>query len=63
MVLRVRDSGEGMTPEAMRSPKSLGLLGIRERVRRLGGSVTLGPASPRGTLVALTLPLDQGGAR
>jgi signal transduction histidine kinase len=29
---------------------------MRERARALGGSATIGPASPRGTVVAVDLP-------
>ena len=38
--LVVQDDGKGITTDALRSRKSLGLLGIRERAQRLGGSVT-----------------------
>jgi len=60
--LDVRDDGAGITREAVRNPTSLGLLGIRERARRLGGTVTIGPALPSGTLVSLALPLIEAGA-
>jgi signal transduction histidine kinase len=53
----VRDDGKGITVEQASSPRSLGLLGIRERARALGGTATIGPAAPRGTLVAVDLPL------
>ena len=59
LVLEVRDDGVGITLEAAQSPRSLGLLGIRERAQRFGGTVTVGPASPRGTLVALRVPLSE----
>jgi PAS domain S-box-containing protein len=54
--LSVQDDGKGIPAEAMHDPRSLGLLGISERARRLGGSVTIGPASPRGTLVSVRVP-------
>jgi signal transduction histidine kinase len=57
LCLDVRDDGAGISLEAASSPRSLGLLGVRERARRLGGRVSVGPASPRGTLLALRLPL------
>jgi signal transduction histidine kinase len=55
--LRVRDDGKGIPPEVLQSGRSLGLLGLRERARRLGGSVTVERASPRGTVVELTVPV------
>lgn len=60
--LVVRDDGVGITQEAAQSPKSLGLLGIRERAHRFGGFVSVGPAAPRGTLVTLRVPLVEAGA-
>jgi PAS domain S-box-containing protein len=59
--LSIRDDGVGISPEAAQSPRSLGLLGIRERAHRFGGSVSVGRASPRGTLVALEVPLAETG--
>ena len=54
--LEVRDDGRGITTEEANRPRSLGLLGIRERARALGGTASIGPAVPRGTLVAIRLP-------
>jgi PAS domain S-box-containing protein len=58
--LRVRDDGVGIAPEPLRSKKSLGLLGIRERARNLGGTATIGPAPGGGTLLAVRVPFEQG---
>jgi signal transduction histidine kinase len=60
--LEVHDDGIGIAPASERSPKSLGLLGIRERARRLGGSVTIGAAASGGTLVVLRVPLQPEGS-
>jgi PAS domain S-box-containing protein len=60
--LAIQDDGVGIKPEAAQSPRSLGLLGIRERAHRFGGSVSVCPSSPRGTLVALEVPLAETGA-
>jgi PAS domain S-box-containing protein len=56
VVLEVKDDGVGITPEAAQSPKSLGLLGIRERAHRLGGAVAIGRGAPGGTVVLLCVP-------
>jgi PAS domain S-box-containing protein len=54
--LEVHDDGKGFPAEAAFSTKSLGLLGIRERARRLGGSANVGPGSPCGTTVLVRVP-------
>jgi PAS domain S-box-containing protein len=58
-VLEVDDDGKGIAPAAARSPKSLGLLGIRERARRLGGSVSVEPRPSGGTSLLLKVPRDR----
>jgi len=61
LVLRVTDDGRGITPDEIEDPRSLGLLGIRERARRLGGSVTFAQVAPKGTAVTLRVPLGATG--
>lgn len=56
LVLRVRDDGKGIRPQDVHDRRSLGLLGIRERARRHGGSATFGPVVPRGTEVVVRVP-------
>jgi signal transduction histidine kinase len=55
--LDVSDDGKGITPDAM-NPGSLGLLGIRERARRLGGSARVTAAPSGGTVVSMLVPLS-----
>ncbi len=57
IVLRVEDNGNGISPQALAHPKSLGLLGMQERAGVLGGEVRIEPAATRGTRVTLRLPL------
>jgi PAS domain S-box-containing protein len=57
--LRITDDGVGITPEAIASPESLGLLGIRERARRLGGSATVSRSPTGGTVVSVRVPLSR----
>ena len=62
--LTVIDDGKGIAPEDAQSPRSIGLLGIRERARRLGGTASVQRAAKpaSGTIVSLSLPLDGPGA-
>jgi two-component system sensor histidine kinase UhpB len=53
----VRDDGRGMTPDAQRG---FGLLGMRERVEALGGSVAVSSEPGRGVTVSALLPLPGG---
>jgi two-component system, NarL family, sensor histidine kinase UhpB len=55
--LQVEDDGVGIRPESLSNPRSLGLLGMRERASVLGGEVAVAPISPRGTRVTLRLPI------
>jgi PAS domain S-box-containing protein len=61
LFFEVRDDGKGITEAAARSPKALGLLGVRERARRLGGSVLIAAVAPRGTALTVTVPLQRNG--
>jgi PAS domain S-box-containing protein len=56
VVLVVEDNGKGISPEALASPKSLGLLGMKERAAVLGGEFVAEPAPERGTRVTFRLP-------
>jgi signal transduction histidine kinase len=55
--LDVSDDGVGL-PEAARST-SLGLLGMRERARLLGGDCVVKRRVPRGTTVSLRVPIPE----
>lgn len=61
LVLEVRDDGRGITPEQIDDPHSLGLLGIRERLRPFGGTIAFARAEPKGTVVTVRVPLEAGG--
>jgi signal transduction histidine kinase len=56
----VRDDGAGFDPRFVRG---LGLLGMEERVRRLGGQVRIDSQPGRGTLVAAELPVAEMAAK
>lgn len=55
--LMVRDNGVGIEAERVLDSASLGLLGMRERARSLGGTVEIGPAPRHGTAVCARIPL------
>lgn len=57
LVLRIRDDGQGIPPQKVNDPRSLGLLGMRERAELLGGSVSIDSRRGEGTIVTATLPL------
>lgn len=57
IVLGVRDNGRGIRESQITDSKSLGLLGIRERVLLLGGTVQIQGSSRRGTTVTVRIPL------
>jgi len=57
LTLTIRDNGRGITKAEMSSADSIGLLGMRERARLLGGHVTITGARGRGTRVAITVPI------
>jgi signal transduction histidine kinase len=56
LVLLVQDNGRGIDAAAVRSPKSLGLLGVRERLLPFGGRMEVDGAPGRGTLARVALP-------
>jgi signal transduction histidine kinase len=56
VLLEIRDDGVGIADEALRNPQSLGLLGIQERARLLGGRVEVWGVPLRGTTIRVHLP-------
>lgn len=56
LLVRVSDNGRGIRRDELRKP-TLGLLGMEERARRLGGSLRIGPGETRGTEVSIVIPL------
>jgi signal transduction histidine kinase len=51
----IADDGAGVAEDGRES----GLRNLRERAAKLGGSVSLGPNDPHGTVLELSAPLDQ----
>ena len=64
VTLEVRDAGRGLPPQAPEGSRGgpsigVGIAGMRERLRQLGGWLEVEPGLP-GTLVRATLPLTSG---
>jgi signal transduction histidine kinase len=57
LTLMIRDNGRGITKSEMSSVESIGLLGMSERARLLGGRLTITGAPGRGTTVTVTVPI------
>jgi len=56
--LDVKDNGRGITDEEIADPKSLGILGMKERVLLLSGEMRIIGAHKKGTHVHLKIPLE-----
>lgn len=63
LTLTVQDDGVGITPAQIASPKSLGLIGIRERVRAWKGEASFRAAPDQGTSVVVRIPLNDAAWR
>jgi signal transduction histidine kinase len=57
--LTIQDDGVGMVPAAGRS--GFGLIGLEERVREVGGSVSMTSGAGLGTTLQVDIPVPQGG--
>jgi signal transduction histidine kinase len=57
LTLTVRDNGRGITKAELSSVKSIGLLGMTERARLLGGHVGITGVPGRGTTVTVQVPV------
>ena len=61
--VEIEDDGRGFTPEDVATPsetgQGLGLLGMRERIEILGGTLTLDSSPGAGTHVAFTVPVPK----
>lgn len=60
LCLEVRDNGIGITQWQIDNPRSFGIIGLRERAHRWGGTVSFRNAKPSGTTVRVLIPLNKG---
>lgn len=54
--LRIADDGRGIDDDQLRNPRSMGILGMRERAAACGGSLVLSRPPDGGTVVSMTMP-------
>jgi two-component system sensor histidine kinase DegS len=65
LLVTVEDDGKGMEPEQVdgaETGRGVGLVGVRERVSRLGGTVQLEAPADKGTRLTIELPVTSGDA-
>jgi PAS domain S-box-containing protein len=55
ILLTIKDDGIGITPDKINSVKSLGILGMFERIRQFGGDIEIGNPDKKGTEVKVRL--------
>jgi NO-binding membrane sensor protein with MHYT domain/two-component sensor histidine kinase len=53
----IEDDGKGLNHDAAMAPGRLGLIGIRERLALIDGILSIGAATPSGTILTITAPL------
>ena len=61
LLLEVRDNGRGISPSDTLQAKTFGLLGMRERVHILGGSLDIRGQAGQGTTVSVKIPAAANG--
>ena len=57
LTLTIRDNGRGITKKEISSVESIGLLGMTERARLLGGRLSIAGTAGRGTTVTVHVPI------
>lgn len=61
-VLAISDNGHGITESAKTSSQSLGLLGMEERARLIGGEIEIAERSEGGTMIRVRVPVTRNDA-
>jgi signal transduction histidine kinase len=56
--LVIRDDGIGIPEEKMESNSSLGLIGIRERIKQFNGRIDIESVKDKGTKISVIIPID-----
>ena len=58
LLLRVADDGAGILPDDLRRPEHYGVVGMRERMNGLGGTLRIQRGAAGGTVVEAQIPLE-----
>ncbi len=58
LILEIKDNGKGITMSQVNNPKSLGLLGMKERALVFGGSVIIKSSMKSATTVRVEVPME-----
>ena len=57
LMVEIADDGIGVQQDDLTSPRSLGLIGMRERTESMGGHLEIVTAKPVGTTIRVSMPL------
>jgi signal transduction histidine kinase len=60
--LSVRDSGSGFDRDDALKTRGLGLISMMERMKLVGGRISIDSQPQRGTAICATVPLGKGAA-
>lgn len=58
ITLTITDNGKGLDPAELKSKKTLGIVGMKERAAVMKGNLTVQPRIEGGTVVTLTIPVQ-----
>lgn len=58
LYLEIKDNGAGILPEQVSNPRSFGLLGMKERAKDAGGTVTIQGGKEKGTTITVQMPVE-----
>jgi signal transduction histidine kinase len=58
-VMAISDNGKGITRKEISNPKSLGLVGMRERALLWGGVLNINGIQDKGTMVTVNIPFKK----
>jgi two-component system, NarL family, sensor histidine kinase UhpB len=59
IILKIKDNGIGFSLDDLKKPSSFGILGMKERVLSIGGSVSVEGAKGKGTTVIVKAPMER----